>query len=515
MANWKNARRMTAVAVVPMLLAGCSLLRVAPHAKLEVMDPVLTTAYITRNHGFMVYDTLFALDENLEPKPQMVDKFTVSADQKTWTFTLRDKLKWHDGTEVTAADCVASLRRWGKHDGAGQQLFRQVESLAASDDKTFTLKLRTGNGQVPQTLAKMTGMVAFMMPRKLAESDRPITDPVGSGPYKYSTFWSVPWDNKIAYVKNKDYIGRLEPASLAAGNKEGEADRIEWIYFPSQTDAAQALIDGRVDYVESPSYKDVPMLQASKRVVVGSTDPLGNLGMARFNMLQPPFNNAAVRRAAAMAMQQEDYMKAALGDGKYWRTCYSIYPCGTSLSAPNDELRAAGLEKARAALAAARYDGSPVVLLNPVDSPVISAFTQVTAEKLRAIGMNVVVEDMDWSTLTQRRNNRGPVGQGGWSMFHTWWLAADLADPNAIAFSGDPVNGWVGWLKDEELEAARASYNGAATPAERKKIAEQVQRRVVADVPFAVLGQFSEPVAYAKGLQGLTSPIQLYWQLHR
>ena len=160
-------------------------------------------------------------------------------------------------------------------------------------------------------------------------------------------------------------------------------------------------------------------------------------------------------------------------------------------------------------------DGSPVVLLNPVDSPVISAFTQVTAEKLRAIGMNVVVEDMDWSTLTQRRNNRGPVGQGGWSMFHTWWLAADLADPNAIAFSGDPVNGWVGWLKDEELEAARASYNGAATPAERKKIAEQVQRRVVADVPFAVLGQFSEPVAYAKGLQGLTSPIQLYWQLHR
>lgn len=506
------------VAALPVLFAGCSVLRVAPHAKLEVMDPTWTTAYITRNHGYLVYDTLFALDENYEAKPQMVDSYTVSTDQKTWTLKLRDGLKWHDGTPVTAADCVASLQRWGKHDGAGQQLMRQTESLEATDDRTITLKLRTPNAYVNYALAKMSVMVPFMMPKAVAEADpsKPITNPIGSGPYRYSKFWSVPWANKIAYVKNRDYVARSEPLSLTAGNKEGQADRIEWIYYPSQTDAARALVDGQVDYVESPSYKDVPMLQAAaKKITVTTTDPLGNVGMARFNMQQPPFNNAAVRRAALMAMQQEDYMKAALGDAPYWRTCYSVYPCGTPLSAPSDALKPAGLEKAKAALAASGYDGTPAVLLNPVDSPVMSAFTQVSAEKLRAIGMNVVVQDMDWSTLTQRRNDRGPVNAGGWSMFHTWWLAGDLLDPNAIAFSGDPASGWTGWLKDDELEAARAAFGSAATLEQRKAIADRVQQRLVADAPFALLGQFYEPVAFAKNLQGITSPIQFYWQLHR
>ena len=514
----KTFRLAAIAAVIPVFLAGCSTLRVATHAKLEVMDPTWTTAYITRNHGYMVYDTLFALDENYEPKPQMLEAFTVSPDGKAWTFTLRQGLKWHDGSEVTSADAIASLQRWGKHDGAGQQLFRQVESLDAVDARTFTLKLRAPNPGVPAMLAKTSAMVPFMMPKRLAETDpsKPIAEPIGSGPYKYSKFWSVPWDNRVAYVRNRDYVGRTEPLSFAAGNKAGKADIIEWKYFASQTDAAKALIDGQVDYVESPYYKDVPMLKAAgKRLTVTTTDPLGNVGMARFNLQQPPFDNPAVRRAAVMAMQQEDYMKAALGDATYWRTCYSIYPCGTDLSKPVDALNAANVEKARAALAASGYDGSPVVLLNPVDSPVISAFTLVSAEKLRSIGMNVVVQDMDWATLTKRRVNRGPVSEGGWSMFHTWWLAGDLLDPNSIAFSGDPVNGWVGWLKDDALEADRGAYNTAATPAERATIAARVQQRIVEDAPFALLGQFYEPVAFASNLKGITSPIQFYWQLHK
>ncbi|HET8746386.1 MAG TPA: ABC transporter substrate-binding protein [Ramlibacter sp.] len=500
-----------------MALAGCSLLRVAPHARLEVMDPTWTTAYITRNHGYLVYDTLFAYDENFEARPQMVDTWTVSPDRKAWTFTLREQLKWHDGTPVTAADCVASLQRWGKRDGAGQLLFKQVESIAASDERTFHIQLRSPRTDLPQLFAKMSGMVPFMLPKQQAQLDPsvPITSPIGSGPYKYSRFWSVPFMNKVAYVKNRHYVGRQEPLSLAAGNKEGEADRIEWIYYPTAAEAARALIDAQVDYVESPSYREVPLLKKAKRITVATTDPLGNIGMARFNMQQPPFDNVAVRRAALMAMQQEDYMQAALGDPSYWRTCYSVFPCGTPLAAPTDALKAAGLEQARAALAAAKYDGSPVVLLNPVDSPVLSAFTAVTAEKLSRIGMNVVVEDMDWATLLKRRTNRGPVGQGGWSMFHTWWLAGDLLDPSAIAFSGDPANGWTGWLRDDALESARVAFATAGTPTERKAIAAQVQQRIVADAPFAVLGQFFEPVAFAKKVQGITSPIQFYWQLHK
>lgn len=506
-----------ALAVAPVLLAGCaSTLRVAPHAELKVYDPVWTTAYITRNHGYLVYDTLFALDENLEPKPQMVDTWTVSADRKTWTFTLRAGLKWHDGTDVTAEDCVASLLRWSKRDGAGQMLFADVERIEATDARSFTMQLRQPHGTVLETLSKMSANVPFMMPKRVAQTDpfSPVTDMTGSGPYKYSRWQSQPF-YKTVYVRNKDYVPRSEPLSGAAGNKAGKSDRIEWLYYDSEEAIAADMLINRVDYFESPSYRLLPRLEGQKNVVVNTTDPLGNIGMMRFNTQQPPFNNPGVRRAVLMLVSQQDYMAAALGDTKYWRECLSVFPCGTALSnsAGSDRMKPAGVDAARKALTEAGYDGTPVVIMNPVDSPVISAFSRVTADKLRQIGMKVEVQDMPWATLTQRRISRDPVQQGGWSMFHTWWLAGDLTDPLAIAYSGDPVNGWFGWLDDPELEKLRTAFARAATPAERKTIAEQVQQRVVASASVGILGQFFEPVAYSPRVRGITSPIQFYWNM--
>jgi peptide/nickel transport system substrate-binding protein len=354
-----------------------------------------------------------------------------------------------------------------------------------------------------------------MMPKAVAQTDafQPIRSNIGSGPYKYSESRSKP--GKTVYERNADYVPRAEKLSLAAGNKQGKADRIEWIYYPTQQEAAVALIEGKVDYVESPSYKEARMLADDKTVIVNTTDPLGNIGMARFNTLQPPFDKVAIRRAALMAMQQEDYMTAALDDPKYWRTCYSIFPCGTALSnsAGSEVLKSANLAAARDALRAAGYDGTPVVILNPVDSPVISAFTRVTAEKFRQIGFNVEVQDMPWATLTERRINQGPPKDGGWNMFHTWWLAGDVMDPTAIVFSGNRETGWFGWLKDDELEIQRAAFNTAATQAQRKAIAEKVQQRVIDDAAVGILGQFFEPVAYSAKVDGITSPIQFYWQM--
>src|SRR5690554_1008455 len=86
-------------------------IRSVPIGNLQVLDPIWTSAYITRNHGYLVWDTLFATDENNEVQPQMVDRWTTSDDGLIWTFILRDGLKWHDGPSVTAEDCVASLRR--------------------------------------------------------------------------------------------------------------------------------------------------------------------------------------------------------------------------------------------------------------------------------------------------------------------------------------------------------------------------------------------------------------------
>lgn len=516
MKNMKKFSLGWATLMATLMFAGCAnVVRVAPHTDLKVIDPVWTTAYITRNHGYLVYDTLFALDENLEPQPQMVGKWSVSDDKKTWSFILRDGLRWHDGNAVTAEDCVASLVRWSKRDGVGQQLFRGMESIKATDAKTFVMQFREPNTVVLDALAKVSANVPFMMPRQLAETDpfKPIDDPTGSGPFKLKRSDWQP-GKKVVYVRNKDYAPREEASSLAAGAKLAKADRIEWVSYPSQAAAAEALVAGEVDYVESPSTQMLPLLEGKKNIVVASTDPLGNVAMVRFNTLQPPFDKPAVRKAVLAALNQPDYMKAALGDERFWKVCYSVFPCGTPLSEEVDALKPAGMEAARKALATAGYDGTPVVMLNPVDSPVISALTKVTAGKLADIGMKVEIRDMTWSELTTARDNRGPVNQGGWNIFHTWWLAADVMDPMSIVFSGDRQTGWYGWPDDPALENLRAAFVKAGTQDEKKRTAREVQKRIVETGTVGFLGQFFEPVAYSTRLQGITSPIQFYWGVY-
>src|ERR1700693_4725465 len=157
--------------------------RVVMHSDLKILDPIWTTAYISRNHGYMIYDTLLGMNAQQEPQPQMLEKWEVSADKLTYTFTLRDGLKWHDGAPVTAEDCVASLKRWGKADGMGQKLMDFTASLEATDAKTITLKLKEPYSLVLESLGKPSSLVPFMMPKRLAESpaDKALPELIGSG----------------------------------------------------------------------------------------------------------------------------------------------------------------------------------------------------------------------------------------------------------------------------------------------------------------------------------------------
>lgn len=512
--NLKNNLVAAMALALPLALGACTdTLRIASHAPLTSVDPTWTTAYVTRSHGYMIYDTLFAVDQNLEPQPQMVDSWTLSDDKKTYTFKLRDGLRWQDGLSVTSYDCVTSLERWGQRDGAGQLLFKNVESLTAPDDKTIVLTLKQPDSTTINVLAKPSANVPFIIPKRVAFTDawEQIDNTTGSGPFIFDKKDSTP--DKAVYLRNPNYVPRKEEPSLAAGGKLAKVDRVEWIYFPKQVDAVKALIDGDVDYVESPSTQLVPMMEGKPDVTVASTDPLGNVAMVRFNSLIPPFNNPAIRRAVLMAMKQDDYMQAALGDHRYWRNCYSVYPCSTPLAneAGSEVMKTADVEAARKALAAAGYDGTPVVLMDPTDQPVMHALTGVTADLLQKIGMKVDLQEMDWATLVQRRVNQGPASEGGWNMFHTWWIAADLMDPTAIAFSGDPKKGWFGWVNDPQLESLRAQYAKAASEDEKQALAVKVQQRLWDIGAFGVLGQFFEPVAFRSDLKGITSPMQFYW----
>src|SRR5215475_8158937 len=189
--------------------AGAKTLRFIPQADLRSIDPIWTTAYVSRNFGNLVYDTLFSLDKDFKPQPQMVDRWKASDDKLTYSFTLRDGLKWHDGQPVRAADCVASLERWGKRDTLGQKLMEAVGEIAAVDDKTFTIKLKFPFPLILDALGKLSSNVPFMMPERLAKTDafQQIPEAIGSGPFKFVKEEWVP-GNKALFAKNPDYVPR-------------------------------------------------------------------------------------------------------------------------------------------------------------------------------------------------------------------------------------------------------------------------------------------------------------------
>jgi len=501
----------------PGIASAESVLRVIPHANLKNLDPIWTTAYISRNHAYLIYDTLFAMDESFTPKPQMVDSWEASDDGMVWTFTLRDGLKFHDGAPVTSADVVASLTRWGARDGMGQQMMGAMKEMSAVDDKTFKFEFESPYGLVLESIGKISSNVPFIMPERIAKTDpfEQIEEHIGSGPFKFEADEWVP-GSTVVYTKFEDYVPRDEPPSAASGGKVAKVDKVIWTYFPDQSTAMNALMAGEVDYFESPANDLMPILSSNPDVVVEINDPLGNIGFARFNHLLPPFDDVDVRRAALMAMSQPDYLTAAVGSEEFWKTCYSVYPCGTPLEneVGSEVIKTASIEKATAALKATDYDGTPVVIMQPTDIPLLSAFSLVTAEKLRKIGMEVEVQAMDWSTLTSRRAKRDPVADGGWNMFHTWWIGADVIDPMAIAFSGNPDKGWFGWPTDAALETARKAYSVADSAESKTEAATKVQERLWAIGASGELGQFFVPVAYRDNVKGLIkSPVQFFWNM--
>ncbi|MGH6767073.1 MAG: ABC transporter substrate-binding protein, partial [Bradyrhizobium sp.] len=302
------------------------------HSDLRIIDPGFTTAYITRDHGYMVYDTLLAMDEHFKIQPQMAE-YKISDDKLTYTFTLRDGLKWHDGTPVTAEDCVASLKRWGKADGMGQKLMDFTASLEATDARTITLKLKEPYGLVLESIGKPSSLVPFMMPKRLAETPagKPVPELIGSGPFKFVQAEFQP-GVKAVFEKNKDYVPRKEPPSWTSGGKVVKVDRVEWITMADAQTAVNALQSGDIDFMEIPSFDILPVLATNPDIKIGTLNKLGFQTLGRMNFLQPPFDNVKVRRAAFMAMNQKDVLDALVGNPEYYKICGAVFICDTPLA---------------------------------------------------------------------------------------------------------------------------------------------------------------------------------------
>ncbi|HEY3679381.1 MAG TPA: ABC transporter substrate-binding protein [Bradyrhizobium sp.] len=481
-----------------------------------------TTAYIVRDFGYMIYDTLLAEDANFKIQPQMAD-WKISDDKLTYTFTLRDGLKWHDGTPVTAEDCVASLQRWGKADGMGQKLMDFTASIEAPDPKTIVLKLKEPYGLVLDSIGKPSSLVPFMMPKRLAETPpgKPIPELIGSGPFKFVQAEFQP-GVKAVFEKNKDYVPRKEPPSWTSGGKVVKVDRVEWVTMADAQTAVNALQSGDIDFMEAPSFDILPVLEADKDLKVEVLNKLGFQTVGRMNFLLPPFDNVKVRRAAMLALNQKDILDALVGNPKYYKICGAVFMCDTPLATDVGSetlVKGNGMAEAKKELAASGYDGTPIVIMAPGDVVALKPQPIVAAQLLREAGFKVDVQATDWGTVISRRTSQKPVKEGGWNMFFTNWAAADVINPIAnVCIGGRGKNGaWFGWSEDAKMEDLRLQFAKASTPADQKKIATEIQQENYDQVIYIPLGQYLAPSAWRKTLTGvLDGPATpIFWNIDK
>ncbi|HYZ23288.1 MAG TPA: ABC transporter substrate-binding protein [Rhodopila sp.] len=471
-----------------------------PHADLASLDPVWTTADITRNYSLAVFDTLYGYDAQFQVQPQMVEGHRTEDDGKTWEFTLRDGLAFHDGEKVLARDCAATIKRFGARNPFGQALIKRVAEISAPSDKVLRIRL---NQPFPLIQSALAEYQCAIMPTRLAETDpvKQITEPIGSGPFRFVANERIP-GSRVVFAKNPAYVPRSSGTpSFTAGPKIVHIDRVVWNFIPDPATASAALQQGEIDWWENPALDLVPQVRGYKDVVVTVKDRTGEIGCLRFNTLYPPFDNPAIRRVVVAAMDQKEVMEAVCGaEPSLYRTDVGLFAPGTPMAStvgveitrgPKD------LAKLKKDLAAAGYDGRKIVVLGATTIPTIWAEAQVASDTLGKIGFNVDLQGLEWGTVVQRRASTEPVDKGGWNIFFTWLGGfSNISPAPNFAIRGNGKSAWFGWPTNEKMEQLLAAWYDAPDVAAQKKICEEMQVAFWQNPSYAPLGMYDQPTAF-------------------
>jgi peptide/nickel transport system substrate-binding protein len=501
---------------------GARVLKFAPHADLAVLDPIYTTAFVTRNHALMVFDTLYGVDENLKAQPQMVEGHNVENDGKTWRLSLREGLRFHDNEPVLARDVVASLKRWGSRDAYAISLMDRVDEISAVADKVVQIRLKHPFPILPEVLGKPGSSVAAIMPERLAntEGTKQITEMIGSGPFRFKASERVPGALAV-YEKFAGYVPRPgAPASFMAGGKVANFDRVEWHTLPDPSTASAALQQGEIDWWEFPTADLIPLLKKHKDITIEIQDPSGMPCVLRFNHLQPPFDNPAIRRALIGAINQRDFMFATGGDDPaMWNDrCGFFHPKSPMATDVGMEAFSAKPDyaKVKKALADAGYKGERVVMMTAADHSIVNPLNQVAADALQQCGINLDLQTMDWGTTFQRLISNKPLAEGGWSVHANYTSGFGTMNPAAHTYlRGSGRKALFGWPDSPKIEEMRNAWLDATSEDEQKRICRDLQVQAFQDVPYIPLGVFYQPTAYRKSLQGMMRGLPLFYGVRK
>jgi peptide/nickel transport system substrate-binding protein len=499
-------------------------LKFIPQSDLAILDPVWTTAYVTRNHGYMVFDTLYGQagqKGNFAATPQMISGHTIESDGKVWKLTLRDGLMFHNGDKVLARDCVASVKRWGARDAFGQALMARTDELSAPDDKTIMFRLKAPFALLPDALCHGASNMCAIMPEHIAQTDpfKAFTEVIGSGPFKFKADERVS-GSLFVYEKFDKYQPRENgEASFTAGPKVVHFDRVEWHVQPDPATKAAAMQAGEMDWWENPTADLLPLLK-QQGINVEVTDHTGTPYLLRPNMLYPPFDKPAVRRALMGAIDQKEFMIAAMGeDTSLWDVPMGFFPPLSPLAsnAGMDALTSKrDPAKVKKDLEAAGYNGEKIVFMVGTDQAVLKSLSDVAVDMLKRVGMNVDYQATDWGSVVQRRALTKPPAEGGWNMFCTGFSGLDWFIPAShLPLRGNGKSAWFGWPDDPKMEALRDAWFNAPDLPAQKKIGVEMQLQGFDNVPFYPLGSAQSPTAYRKDITGVPEGFVIFWDVRR
>lgn len=497
-------------------------LKFVPMNALTLLDPIMADTPFTRSHGYMVFDTLYGVDETFTAQPQMVEGHATENGATIWLLTLREGLRFHDGTPVLARDAVASIRRWAVHDGFCQKLMEATAELTSPNDRTIRFRLNQPFPNLPQALAGLGPHMPAVLPERLASTDphRPVVDMIGSGPYRFVAADFVIGEH-AAYERFASYVpcatGR--PA-YTSGPKIAHIGRVEWLTIDDAATATAALVHGEVHWLQAAYADQVPLLARNSAITTTVAEPAGSMGIMRFNHLHPPFNNPEIRRALLGAVSQADVMNAVAGtDRRYWRDRVGLFSPGTPFASDVgvevlDGARDMG--RVQQSLADAGYRGEPIVVLGVSGAGYIPALSQVGADILRQAGMTIDLKVTDYATMARRIQRRDAPEHGGWNVYFTPIEGAFNHTPATNNYiRGDGVSGAPGWPTSPRFEALRQAWIDADDIADQQRIAVDMQRQLWIDVPFIPLGQWFRVTAYRKTLTGMPWGFSAFYGVRR
>lgn len=505
----------------PSLGASPQVIRVMPQAVLTTLDPVWSSAQITRNLGFMVYETLYGRDENLVSHPQMLEGGLMEDGGRRWTLKLRDGLMFHDGEPVLSRDVVASLQRWMKRDPAGVTMALRLDEISAKDDRTVVLRMKSPFSHFPDLMSKVT-IPPVIMPERLAKTDpfKQVPEAIGSGPFRFVASEHV-LGSRAVFAKNEKYVPRQEKPSWTAGGRHVYVDRVEWHMIPDGGTAVNALLTGEIDWIEIPLPDLIGSLRKAPGIKTGHLDTYGQIMALRPNHAAYPTSNPAIRRAMMAAIDQKEVMTAVMGgDPDNW-----VVPQGFMFTGKK-EVDEAGFDRIRKKhspdqvkrmLDAAGYKGEKLVLLHATEHTFYNPASLICAQQLTEAGFVVDDQPMDWGTVQTRRTNRGQISEGGWSIFPTVTPVAEMRSPLVGMFMrGNGKGAFFGWPEDPETERMYETWLGTTDPQEQTKLERAYELHAYDSVPFVPLGRYIQTSAWRDNLTGiLKGPSIVFWNVKK